>query len=204
MNETGELIEWNDDRGFGFVQPLNGGRLFVHISAFERALRRPEAGDHLAFQRGPGKDGREAVVSAQIVGATRAPRPSVPSVNRIESAQLARAFRLLAAAVLVAAFSLLRLPAIVPWIYLVMGAVSFLAYALDKRAARVGAWRIPEARLHGIDALGGTVGGLLAQVALHHKTMRPAFTVVTFGIALCHLATMAALALWPGELLIVR
>ena len=66
MTETGELIEWNDDRGFGFVQPLTGAKLFVHISAFERSVRRPKVGDRLAFRRGPGKDGRPAVIAAQI------------------------------------------------------------------------------------------------------------------------------------------
>ena len=60
MNEAGELIEWNDVRGFGFVRSRDGDRLFIHAKAFERSLRRPEIGDRLLFQRGPGRDGRAA------------------------------------------------------------------------------------------------------------------------------------------------
>ena len=34
MEQRGELISWNDDKGFGFIQPERAGeRVFVHISA---------------------------------------------------------------------------------------------------------------------------------------------------------------------------
>lgn len=200
MNETGELVEWNDDRGFGFVQPVVGPRLFVHISAFERPIRRPETGDRLAFRRGPGKDGRPAVIAAQIAGGTRRPLPHGPSPERVESAQAARAFRLLAAGLLLAAVIVLPLPRLVIWIYLAMGAASVFSYWSDKRAANAGAWRVSEATLHGIDAFGGIIGGLLAQAALHHKTAKLDFAVVTFGIVLVHLAALLALVFWQADL----
>lgn len=200
MNETGELIEWNDDRGFGFVQPVSGAKLFVHISAFERPIRRPEIGDRLAFRRGPGKDGRPSVVAAQIAGGTFRPKPRGPSPERIEGAQAARAYRLLAAVLLLAAVIILPVPRFGIWVYLVMGAVSFMTYWLDKRAANAGAWRTQEAKLHGIDLVGGIVGGLLAQAALHHKTAKPDYAFVTFGIVLIHLAALLALTFWRGDL----
>jgi uncharacterized membrane protein YsdA (DUF1294 family)/cold shock CspA family protein len=196
MTETGELIEWNDDRGFGFVQPVTGAKLFVHISAFERPVRRPEVGDRLAFRRGPGKDGRPAVIAAQIAGGTLRPAPRGPSPARIEGAQAARAFRLLAAGLLLAAVIVLPVPRLGIWIYLGMGTISFLAYWLDKRAANAGSWRTAEATLHGIDLIGGIVGGLLAQVALHHKTAKPDYTFVTFGIVTVHFAALLALTYW--------
>ena len=35
MRHTGILRTWHDDRGFGFIAPMQGGReLFVHIPAF--------------------------------------------------------------------------------------------------------------------------------------------------------------------------
>jgi uncharacterized membrane protein YsdA (DUF1294 family)/cold shock CspA family protein len=200
MNETGELVEWNDDRGFGFVQPVTGARLFIHITAFERAIRRPEVGDRLAFRRGPGKDGRPAVVAAQIAGATRRPQPRGPSLERIEGAQAARAYRLLAAVLLLAAVIVLPVPRLAIWVYVGMGAVSFVAYWLDKRAANAGAWRTSEATLHGIDLCGGIVGGLLAQAALHHKTAKPGYAFVTFAIVVIHLVALLALALLPIDI----
>ena len=200
MNEVGDLVDWNDERGFGFVQPATGARLFVHISAFERALRRPGAGDKVAFVRGPGKNGRPAVTVARIVGATAPPRPAEPTPERVESAQLARALRLLAAAILLAVAVVLRVSPLIVAGYMILGAVSFLAYWLDKRAAAAGRWRTSEATLHLLDAMGGIFGGLLAQAALHHKTSKPDFALVTFGIAACHVAALCALAFWEGEL----
>lgn len=196
MTETGKLVEWNDDRGFGFVQAAAGARLFVHISAFERALRRPEPGDRLVFSRGLGRDGRPSVAIAQIVGATRQrvqAQPG-PTVERVESAQTARALRLLVVTLLLGAAIILPVPRFVLVAYVVMGAASFFAYAFDKQAAEEHRWRTPEATLHSVDILGGIIGGLLAQAALHHKTAKPGFSAMTFGIAFAHLAVLGVVA----------
>lgn len=54
--QRGRLESWNDDKGFGFIQPEHGGeRLFVHISAM-RGNARPEQGQTVFFL--PGKDAR--------------------------------------------------------------------------------------------------------------------------------------------------
>ena len=37
MRFEGALTQWNDDRGFGFIEAAQTReRLFVHVSAFER------------------------------------------------------------------------------------------------------------------------------------------------------------------------
>jgi cold shock CspA family protein len=42
----GKLINWKDDRGFGFIQDKNSReQIFIHISELKDSTRRPEPGD---------------------------------------------------------------------------------------------------------------------------------------------------------------
>ena len=51
MRIEGTLTKWNDDRGFGFITPTQGGsEIFVHISAFPKDGRRPAVGEKLSFE----------------------------------------------------------------------------------------------------------------------------------------------------------
>jgi uncharacterized membrane protein YsdA (DUF1294 family) len=56
-----------------------------------------------------------------------------------------------------------------------MSMATFITYALDKRAARLGGWRVAENTLHGLALLCGWPGALLAQELLRHKSAKPAF-----------------------------
>jgi cold shock CspA family protein len=59
MRIEGTLARWNDDRGFGFITPTQGGpEVFAHISAFPRDGQRPRIGERLTFETGIGKDGK--------------------------------------------------------------------------------------------------------------------------------------------------
>lgn len=50
MRIEGTLSKWNDDRGFGFITPTQGGQeIFVHISAFPKDGVRPTVGERLTF-----------------------------------------------------------------------------------------------------------------------------------------------------------
>ena len=66
MALTGKLRSWNDERGFGFIAPRDGGReLFVHISALERAsppIRALNEGQKVSFDLE--NDPRKGKVSA--------------------------------------------------------------------------------------------------------------------------------------------
>lgn len=51
MRLEGTLVKWNDDRGFGFITPTQGGpEVFVHISAFPKDGHRPTIGERLTFE----------------------------------------------------------------------------------------------------------------------------------------------------------
>jgi cold shock CspA family protein len=64
MALTGKLRSWNDERGFGFIAPRDGGReLFVHISALPRDGSRPTVGETVTYELGRGKDGKPQAVN---------------------------------------------------------------------------------------------------------------------------------------------
>lgn len=51
MKLQGKISNWNDDRGFGFVEPNGGGeRAFVHIKAFNPPSRRPVNGEVIIYE----------------------------------------------------------------------------------------------------------------------------------------------------------
>jgi cold shock CspA family protein len=51
MRYKGKIITWNDDRGFGFIEP-NGGsdKVFVHISSFSDRKQRPSIGNIITYE----------------------------------------------------------------------------------------------------------------------------------------------------------
>jgi uncharacterized membrane protein YsdA (DUF1294 family) len=59
--------------------------------------------------------------------------------------------------------------------YLVTSLTCFVAYAMDKSAARAQGWRTPEATLLLLGLLGGWPGAVLAQQWLRHKTSKQSF-----------------------------
>lgn len=55
------VVKWfNATKGFGFIQPSDGGRdVFVHITAVQAAGRQSlEEGEAVGFELEPGRDGR--------------------------------------------------------------------------------------------------------------------------------------------------
>lgn len=60
---------------------------------------------------------------------------------------------------------------------LLINLITFVVYGYDKFCARRGAWRVPEIRLLGLAALGGSAGALLAMFLFRHKTKHLKFTI---------------------------
>jgi cold shock CspA family protein len=60
MRIEGTLTKWNDDRGFGFITPAQGGpEVFVHISAFPKGGHRPTIGEQLTFEIEVDREGKK-------------------------------------------------------------------------------------------------------------------------------------------------
>jgi uncharacterized membrane protein YsdA (DUF1294 family) len=69
---------------------------------------------------------------------------------------------------------------------LVLSAVTYGAYALDKQRARKNRWRLAEGRLHLLELLGGWPGAYLAQRWLRHKTSKRRYQIVFWLIVLVY------------------
>ncbi len=81
--------------------------------------------------------------------------------------------------------------ALVLIVYAVASVITFFAYGLDKRAARRGRWRTPEATLHLLELLGGFPGAMLAQRIFHHKRGKVRYLIVFWLIVALHAAGWA-------------
>lgn len=63
-------------------------------------------------------------------------------------------------------------------IYLILiNVLAFALYGIDKFKAQRGLWRISEAMLLGVAAVGGSIGAFLGMKLFHHKTLHPQFYI---------------------------
>ena len=63
------------------------------------------------------------------------------------------------------------------WYLLAINIVTFFLYGIDKQKARKKRWRIPEATLLSMAALGGSVGACVGMQIFRHKTQKPKFYI---------------------------
>ncbi len=80
---------------------------------------------------------------------------------------------------------------------LAINTIAFLLFAIDKRRARYGLWRISESTLLTAAAIGGSIGALIASSTLHHKTRKEPFRTRLRLIVI--LQTLALIALFVPQ-----
>ncbi|WP_068827701.1 DUF1294 domain-containing protein [Pseudomonas sp. BMS12] len=210
MELRGTLKSWNDDKGFGFIQPEGAGQpLFVHISAV-RGERRPQVGDAVLYVAGADAQGRPRAQHMRHEGLSldrpairRKPKAetSGKSSTAVKAANGARAERLGIqhfSAKLLMFLGLCALPVwgslqllaagLFWWVlaYPLLSLFSFCQYWLDKQHAQKGRWRTPENSLDIAELLGGWPGALVAQQVFRHKTRKVSFQLVFWSIVLLH------------------
>lgn len=198
MRFTGTLKTWNDERGFGFVVPSEGGQeVFVHIKAFPPGTGRPTVGQVLTFEVGTGSDGKKKARAVQYpIRAKSSPRP------RVEFQARWTLPRKLAIPLFVGIYAFVvarwgfSLPVLL--IYLGLSLVAFILYAVDKSAAKAGRRRTPENTLHFFSLAGGWPGALVAQQLLRHKTSKQSFIYAYWFTVLVNVGGFVA---WHAGLL---
>lgn len=76
---------------------------------------------------------------------------------------------------------------------LIINLVAFAAYGIDKWKAKKNKWRIPEATLLWMAALGGSIGAWLGMRVWHHKTMHKKFKYGVPAILVAQIALVGYL-----------
>lgn len=208
MRFEGTIKSWNDERGFGFIEPtLGGDEVFVHIKAFTMSslvAGRPRVGQRVSFEVELGPKGKKRARLAALVSAAPKPSFSSSSSRRRSSSSsstppaqwgTATLFAIPAFLVLALVVGVLwKPPAWLALVYAGLSVVTFVAYAMDKSAAVQGQWRTPESTLHILSLAGGWPGALLAQQVLRHKSTKAPFRAVFWLTVLGNVAGFVWLA----------
>ncbi|MDK1684600.1 DUF1294 domain-containing protein [Acinetobacter terrestris] len=197
MRDQGRLVEWFDDKGYGFIQPNDASkdRVFLHIKDFARQGPRPIVGCALEYTVLLDGDGRFRAQQVMYLKASQTQKilPKPKNVNgqqqKLRPMQIACIAYILALAV----FTLLgMLSGMVLLFISITNALTYWLYAQDKEAALLGNRRIPEQSLHILSFLGGWPTAWLAQERLRHKTQKQPFRKIYF----CTIALNILLILW--------
>ena len=200
MSRSGELVQWNNKGGYGFVRDPAGNDFYVHVSKLAEGQTRPRIGDQLRFEVTTGRNGRPAAINVVSLAAPRQTRTmrevkrSSETVPRFKIGLRTSAATMMTLLILLA-IATDRVPVWLGGSYALMGAASALLYRFDKFYALTGRWRVSETNLHVVDFCFGIIGGLAAQEVYRHKTVKPRFVATTWAVALIHVIALAALAL---------
>ena len=197
MRDQGRLVEWFDDKGYGFIQPNDNSkdRVFLHIKDFARQGPRPLVGCALEYTVLLDSDGRFRAQQATYLKASQTqklstqPKKSNPVQPKLLPMQIACVGYILA--LLVFGF-LGLLSGLVLLLISMVNALTFWMYAQDKEAALLGKRRVPEQTLHILAFLGGWPTAWLAQERLRHKTQKQPFRKIYF----CTIGLNILLILW--------
>ena len=171
---TAKIVEWDRQRGYGFLQ-VGKQRVFLHRREFVEHHKQPAVGDAVRFMLG--KDLKRRTYATNAV--------HVNDGGRI----MALTVFILVSLLVLPVISLQRRAADFRWVgawVLVMGALAYGAFALDKRRAWAKEWRLSEAEFHLLELLGGWSGTFLAQRRLRHKCSKGSYQVVFWLIVLSY------------------
>jgi uncharacterized membrane protein YsdA (DUF1294 family)/cold shock CspA family protein len=172
MRSQGRITSWKDDQGYGFITPNGGGeRLFVHVKAFSNRQHRPAVNEIVTYEITT--DEKRRVQATNVEFLTSRIHAAASGKPGLGSLVVSVIFLLFMLGLVFTG----KLPFTVLGIYLGSSALAFIAYALDKSAAKNGGWRTKENTLHLLSLAGGWPGALIAQQHLRHKSKKTSFQI---------------------------
>jgi len=193
----GRLVNWNDERGFGFVAPEDGSPdAFVHVSDFLKEDRHIELNQEYEFEIVTGKDGRRKARRVRTIVAEKAGPSALSKVlQRGPRMLVIPAFLFIALAIATVQ------PVSLNWlvIYGVASVACFAGYGLDKRAANQKQWRVSETILLLIGLVGGWPGGILGQEIFRHKTQKKAFRTLFWMSVAINMAAFVQINVFSAQ-----
>ena len=193
MKYQGRIQQWDDAKGYGFVEPNGGGtRAFTHIEAFKQRSRRPVNGDIIVYEVEQDRNGNHRACNISLLKDHKAKRlrANKPTSQRKRNIIVLSIF-----SGALALFTLSgRLPFIVPIVYGAVSLLTILFYGIDKSAAKKEKRRVSEAKLHILSLLGGWPGALLAQQIFKHKRSKSSFMRVYWVTVLVNLILLGLIA----------
>lgn len=176
----GKISSWKDEQSFGFIAQNGGGpSVFFHIKAFTERGIRPAPGDEVTYELSVNDKGQPRAERVAFAGSRAAPVRNSSGAASASPMFAIGFFIVLAIAVLLG-----KLPPLALGLYAGASLVAFIAYGLDKSAARNGRWRTRESTLHLLALVGGWPGALLAQRVYRHKSKKREFQVVFWATVL--------------------
>lgn len=197
MRYQGRITQWQDQRGYGFITPNDGGkRVFLHVRAFKPKQKRPLGNEKVSYERTVDSAGRPTANAVQFVCETGT--KTMPT-DKLRAPWQVGVCVLFFAALIVAALTH-ALPTGHLWLYVLTSGLAFAAYGIDKKAARTGRWRTRESTLHLLAVAGGWPGALVAQHRFRHKSAKPSFQIVFWLTVLINCSALWLSVSQPGAI----
>lgn len=232
MSVQGHIRRWDAEKGFGFIESVQGNSVFFHIRDY-RAATSPQVGQPVSFEEiHVGGKGPRAMEVRPTGGALQEPRgtrrvpqrapaagprarPELPRQDRPQpvrhreeaapnGAALAYLLMLYWLGLVLWAVLQQRLPLAALGGLSLLNLLTFGFYAWDKNAARQRQWRTPEQHLHLLALAGGWPAAWWAQQWLRHKSRKATFRTMYWVTVLLHCAALSGLLLHPQGQTLLR
>ena len=209
----GNIVYWNAEKAFGFIQVGKRKRYFAHITGFMRQANPPEVGQECEFFPDVDREGRPCAISIKRIDELVVARPiekfqrhaSAPVPKPRQSAvavhenkhrdlgMIDRIYDLIAYMIVLGCIAMLLWDCLSGYVhrymgyyYIVINISTAIGYVVDKISAVKGRWRVKESTLHGFEVLGGWPIALFLQRLLHHKSHKASYQFVFWVCVLLH------------------